>query len=224
MSTPLLEVQDVTRRAEDGTPLLHDVSLTVESGERWVVTGPSGAGKSLLLRSIALLDPVSAGTILWRGESIVDHAVPAYRAQVVYVHQRPALLPGTVERNLRLPFEFGLRSSETFDRDRILTSLEHLDRGEGFLQRETGDLSGGELQIVALLRAVQLDPLVLLLDEPTAALDPIAVAALETLVDDWFTASPDERAVLWVSHSAEQRERIAERHLRLRAGRVEASP
>ena len=85
--------------------------------------------------------------------------------------------------------------------------LTHLGRDESFLDKPVGELSGGESQLVALLRAVQLDPKVLLLDEPTASLDAEATAAVETLVADWQAESAGARAVVWVSHDTGQAER-----------------
>jgi putative ABC transport system ATP-binding protein len=75
---------------------------------------------------------------------------------------------------------------------------------------------------VALLRAVQLDPVVLLLDEPTAALDREAVAAVERLVGDWFDESPNDRALIWVSHDSGQAQRMTDRQVRMQRGELAA--
>jgi ABC-type iron transport system FetAB ATPase subunit len=104
----------------------------------------------------------------------------------MYLHQRPALLDGTVEDNLRLTFALAAHRGRAFHRGRVVGLLEHVGRDTGFLAMADHDLSEGEGQIVALLRAVQLDPVVLLLDEPTASLDAAAACAVEGLVDQWY--------------------------------------
>lgn len=208
------------RASGDDGWLLRGVSLTLSSGERLAVVGPSGAGKSLLLRAIALLDPIDEGEVVWRGEPVGDEAVPAYRRDAVYLHQRPALFEGTVEENLRRPYEFASSGGETWSGERALGWLEALGRGSAFLGKRASDLSGGEAQIVAFLRAVQLDPAVLLLDEPTSALDRDATEALETLVARWFEEGAGERGLIWVSHDSEQAERTTDRVLRLDEGRM----
>ncbi|MBW3661002.1 MAG: ATP-binding cassette domain-containing protein [Gemmatimonadetes bacterium] len=220
---PLLEARGVGRRASgDEGWLLRDVSLTLAAGERLAVVGPSGAGKSLLLRSLALLDPVDRGEILWRGERVADDDVPAFRRDLVYLHQRPALFEGTVVDNLRRPLSLSACGGRGWDRQRILGWLDPLGRDAAFLDKRSTDLSGGEAQIAAFLRAIQLDPRGLLLDEPTAALDATAAAALETLVDRWFGERAGERALVWVSHDAGQAERASDRIVRLEAGRIAA--
>lgn len=218
--TSLLTAENVGRLSRDGTWLLRDVSLSVRGGERWGVSGPTGSGKTLLLRALALLDPIDEGRILFRDATVAHDEVPRVRRRMLYLHQRPALIEGTVEENLRLPYGFKIARGETFDREFVVAELRRLGRDADFLRRETGDLSGGEGQIVALLRAIQLRPDLLLLDEPTSALDAAATEAIEGLVRRWFEESDERRAVLWVSHDPAQVERVADRVLRLKNGRV----
>jgi putative ABC transport system ATP-binding protein len=125
-----------------------------------------------------------------------------------------------VEGALRWPLALAVHRRQPFDRERILDLLDQLGRGPAFLDQPLAGLSGGEMQIVALLRAVQLDPLVLLLDEPTAAIDPAAAAAVEQLVGRWWSELPQARAMIWVTHDAAQAERIAKRTLHMEGGRL----
>jgi putative ABC transport system ATP-binding protein len=201
--------------------LLDDVRLEVFPGERLAITGPSGSGKTVLLRAISLLDPVDGGTIHWRGRPVIGDEVPAYRGQVIYLHQRPALLEGPVEENLKEPFRFAIHRARRFDREHVGALLRELGRDESFLEKPSRDLSGGEAQVVALLRAIQLRPTVLLLDEATASLDPATVAAAEDLLARWLAEAPSDRALVWVSHDAGQTRRVADRTVRMNAGRCE---
>jgi putative ABC transport system ATP-binding protein len=220
-SPPLLDARGLGRRHPNGEDwLLRDVSLTICPGERLAITGPSAAGKTLLLRALALLDRLDAGEILWGGKPIAPAEVPEFRRQVIYLHQRPALYEGTVEQNLRQPFSLRVHRGRRFDRDWLVGRLDSVGRSADFLEHFTRDLSGGESQIVALLRALQLMPRILLLDEPTAALDPETAQAAEQLVADWL-AEDAGRATVWVSHNLEQARRVADRTLRIVAGRLE---
>jgi putative ABC transport system ATP-binding protein len=107
-----------------------------------------------------------------------------------------------------------------FDRERIIQALATTGRDADFLNKSHRDLSGGERQLVAVLRAIQLDPIVLLLDEPTSALDTETRLAVEELVAQWFGRSPQARATVWVTHDAEQTLRVADRVLAMRGGRL----
>lgn len=217
----LLEARGVGRlRGADGGWLLEDVSLSLRAGDRLGLAGPSGGGKTLLLRALALLDPVDTGAILWRGQPVRAADIPNFRRQAIYLHQRPALFEGSVEDNLRLPFTLQVYRNRSFDRARVLGLLASLGRDTTFLAKAHGDLSGGESQVVGLVRVLQLDPTVLLLDEPTAALDPATARAAEALVERWRDQAPAARAYVWVSHDSEQGRRVTARRYRMDAGRL----
>jgi putative ABC transport system ATP-binding protein len=218
-----VEVKGIGRRDPNGEAwLIRDVSFVVNPGDRLTVLGATGAGKTVLLRALSLLDPLHTGSIHWRGRAVQGDAVPAYRTQVVYLHQRPALFDGSVEDNLRHPFTLRMHHGRRFDQERAVELLNNLGRPATFLAKSVRDLSGGEAQIVALLRAVQLDPAILLLDEPTASLDNVTARDVERLLDLWFAAGHGGRSLVWVSHDVGQADRVASRRLLMRAGRLES--
>ncbi|MDY0165168.1 MAG: ATP-binding cassette domain-containing protein [Thermoguttaceae bacterium] len=217
----LIEARDLRRRNPDGAGwLLEGISVELCGRQRLALAGPTGAGKTLLLRALALLDPVDGGELFWRGRPVGGGSVPAFRSRAIYLHQRPALMGDSVEATLQWPFRLKVYSGVQYDEQRIVAWLEGLGRTGDLLRRPTAELSGGERQIVAMLRAIQFDPEVLLLDEPTAALDPSAAESVERLVTEWFEAAVRERAYCWVSHDPQQAARMADRTLRLAAGRI----
>jgi putative ABC transport system ATP-binding protein len=138
----------------------------------------------------------------------------------MYLHQRPTFAAGTVQENLQQPYSLHVFHPRQFNRERILRLLALVGRDEAFLEKSARELSGGERQIAALVRAVQLDPALLLLDEPTSALDSETRVAVESLVADWQRQFPSERAFVWVTHDAEQAGRIADRVLSMRNGQL----
>ncbi|MBY4870248.1 ATP-binding cassette domain-containing protein [Burkholderia sp. Bp9017] len=222
--TGLIDARHITRRdTSSGRTLLAPTDFSLAAGSRIAITGPSGSGKSVLLRALALLDPLDGGHILWRGERIRRSAIPRYRRSVAYVRQRPAQMDGTVEAQLRYPYSLAIYRDVAFDRARVESLAVRAGRGADFLDKRASELSGGEAQIAALLRVLQLDPDVLLLDEPTSALDPDSTRAIEALVGAWFDAAPDARAYMWISHDPAQAARIAATRLMMQAGVLHAT-
>jgi putative ABC transport system ATP-binding protein len=213
--TTLIQIRDLSRRdAKSNRPILAGVNLAIEAGDQIGLVGPTGSGKSSLLRAIAKLDRSDSGDVLYRGEWICKDAVPAYRRQVTYLPQRSEFVAGTVQQNLELPFRLGVSSSR-LDRTQVTRWLDDLSMPQQTLDQPVESLSGGERQIVALIRAMTLSPQVLLLDEPTAALDPESTEKFERLVIAWRNESdhesPPQRAFVWTSHDAEQVGRMTTR-------------
>ncbi len=209
----LLSAAGLERRLGDRL-LWSGLDLSLTGGDRLGLVAPSGAGKTLLLRTLALLDPPQAGTFHLLGRPPAAWGVPRWRAMVLYLAQRPVAGGGTVAANLRAPWRFRERRGRGgWSHGRITGWLAALGRDAGFLDYDAERLSGGELQLLALLRGLQFDPTVLLLDEPTASLDGATTAAVEALLTDWLAAGP--RACVLISHDGEQIERFASRTLEL---------
>lgn len=217
----LLEARRLGRLHPNGESwLLDDCSLTIRSGDRVVLTGPSGSGKTLFLRALAALDPIDRGEIHWQGQPLTQLYIPRFRRQAIYLHQRSALFEQTVAAALQQPFTLTANRDQRYDRDRIVNWLQALDRPPAFLDNRVRELSGGEMQIVALLRALQLDPQVLLLDEPTSAMDAATATAVESLIAHWTNQSPPDKATVWVTHDAAQAVRVGQRKVEIEGGRM----
>ena len=217
--TPLVEASDIARQdPQSKQMLLQPARFALHAGDRVAITGPSGSGKSVFLRALALLDPLAGGQVAWHGKPVERATITRYRRNVAYIRQRPAILDGTVEDNLRYPFSLKVYRDVRFDRARAASLAAKAGRGEGFLDKRASELSGGEAQIAALIRVLQLAPEVLLLDEPTASLDPESSHAIEGLVEAWFNADGQAHASVWVSHDPAQAKRMSERHLTMQAG------
>ena len=215
-----LEARGLSRQTTAGKWLLRDVFLALRPGHRAAVNGPSGSGKTVLLRALAGLDPFVSGQLLWNGNLVSRNDMSCYRSYVIYLHQRPMLHEGTVEENLVRPFTLSVHQGKSFDRVRVLKWLERIGKSPDFLELSTTKLSGGESQLVALLRALQLEPTVLLLDEPTAALDEKSSMAIEKIVNEWQASEMTRRSYVWVSHDMVQLGRVANKYWFLDQGSV----
>ncbi|MEM6519307.1 MAG: ATP-binding cassette domain-containing protein [Cyanobacteria bacterium P01_C01_bin.70] len=210
-SAPILSVSKIGRQFR-GRWIWQNLSFDLFPGDRLAVVGPSGAGKSLLLRALAGLDPIQSGQITFQRQSLSSLDMPQFRSQVIYLHQQPALSEGSVESNLQQVYKLAIHRNSTYDRSRILAYLSRLGRSADFLDRSVEQLSGGERQVVACLRSLQLSSRVLLLDEPTASLDKATTEQLETLIAHW-QQTDSLKAYVWISHDPAQIERVAARKL-----------
>jgi len=206
------------KKAYAGRTVLDLQSLAVERGEILALVGPSGAGKSTLLRLLNFLEPPDGGELRYKG--VAAAGVPLeLRRQVTTVFQRPALLRDSVESNVA----YGLRLRGQRDcRDQVQAVLQRMGL-EKLHRAQARTLSGGEAQRVALARAVVLQPEVLLLDEPTANLDPYNIGLIEEVVKE-IHAQRGVTVVL-VTHNIFQARRLADRvGLLLNGGLIEIGP
>jgi ABC-type iron transport system FetAB ATPase subunit len=166
----VLEARDVVVLRE-GRRILDGASILVRPGEAVAIQGPSGSGKTTLARALATLVEPDAGTVLLDGQDAREIAPTRFRTRVAFLAQQPAMFAGTVRANLGAgPALHGKSLDDAQTRQLILA----VGLDESMLPREARTLSGGEKQRVALARALANAPGVLLLDEPTAALDPDA--------------------------------------------------
>ena len=202
--------------AVDGERLVGGVDLAVATGETLIIIGPSGAGKSTFLRLLCRLDEPTEGTVYFDGTDYRTIDPTVLRTRVGLVPQSPALREGTVRENVTIAPRL---RDEPVDPGRVETLLGRVDLA-GYADRPVADLSGGEAQRVAIARTLMIDPEALLLDEPTASLDPDAQAEIEGLLTDLLTTS--DRTVLLVTHDQGQADRVADRVVRFVDGQVRA--
>jgi len=198
----------------NGRCVLNIEQLTIQAGEILAIIGPSGAGKSTLLRLLNFLEQQTRGQIVFDGRTTTADLPLSQRRRVTTVFQQPLLLKRTVLANLR--YGLALRG-EKLSQETADLWLEKLGLSS-LANQPARKLSAGEAQRVALARALLIRPDVLLLDEPTANLDPYNVGLIETIIRE-ENATHQTTTVL-VTHNIFQARRLAHRTALLIDGRI----
>jgi iron complex transport system ATP-binding protein len=224
---PALELRDI-EFVRDGRRILHEVSLVIHPGERWLVIGANGSGKTSLVRIAAMYEHPTRGSVSVLGETLGTTDVRTLRRRIGYVSAsfasevRPALTPRDIVMTAKYAaLEPWWHQYDDTDRLRAAECLEQLDVG-GLADRTFGTLSSGEQQRVLLARSLMNAPAVVLLDEPSARLDlggrEQLVESLERMVSD--SSIP---AIALVTHHLDEVPPSMTHCLLLKSGRVSAS-
>lgn len=213
----MLQLAGVSK-SYSGKMVLHPTDLQIPAGETTVLIGPSGCGKSTLLRLMIGLIRPDHGTVRFQQQEVNTETVLALRQKMGYVIQEGGLFPHlTAERNVSLMarhLDWELKRIQ--NRIQELRELTHL--AEDVLHRFPAQLSGGQRQRVSLMRALMLDPDLLLLDEPLAALDPMIRSELQLELRDIFRSLG--KTVVMVTHDMGEAAYFGNSIVLLREGRV----
>ena len=218
-SNALIRVEDVVKVFPNGVRALDHCSLTIRKGEVVVIVGPSGSGKSTMLRSLNLLEVPSSGRIFFEGNDITDKKTDLnrHRQKMGMVFQHFTLFPNmTVLKNLTLaPMNakgVSQQEAEATAR-RLLDTVGLGDRADSYPQQ----LSGGQKQRIAIVRALCMQPDVMLFDEPTSALDPEMVGEVLEVMKQ---LARDGMTMVVVTHEMGFAREVASRVLFMEAGKI----
>lgn len=207
MTTPAtcFRMENVQRAFGDAFTLRIN-HLTVEAGETLTLLGPTGSGKSTLLRILGGLEHQVTGSTHYRDTSFSHGSLPlGVRRGITLVFQHPQLLNTTVKKNV----EFGLRlRGQQLNADQVQGILKRL-KIEQLQNQPVRSLSGGQIQLTAIARALAVQPSVLLLDEPTSHLDPAHVSLVEEAIQ--HESASRSMTVVWATHNLFQSQRISDR-------------
>ena len=196
--------------------MLEVAQLDIKAGEILALVGPSGAGKSTLLRLLNFLEAPSQGKLTFHQQEFsANREMPLeQRRRVTMVFQRPMLLNRTIEANVRFGLELrGIRDGQ----EHVQAALHEVGLAH-LAHQKAHTLSGGEAQRVALARAIVMEPEVLLLDEPTANLDPYNVGLIEKIV--LRLNQLHHTTLVLVTHNIFQAKRLAQRVVFMLDGKV----
>ena len=220
-NVPAIAVDDV-HKSFGSQKALNGVSLTVKRGETLAVLGRSGTGKSVLLRLIIGLEKPDSGSVRIHGQDIAGMTLDQLgeiRKKMGFLFQHAALYDSlTVEQNVAFPLQHHQKDMSKADQDDRVRALLTEVGMEGALEKMPSDISGGMQKRVGLARALALEPGILLLDEPTAGLDPISSGEIDDLV--LKLQEEHQMASIVVTHDLHSAKTIADRLALLDQGNV----
>jgi osmoprotectant transport system ATP-binding protein len=214
---PRIRLEGVSKVYDDGTTAVDDLTLDVRPGELAVLVGPSGCGKTTTMKMVNRLIEPTSGRVLLDGEDVALTSPVQLRRRVGYVIQQVGLFPHqTVRDNVgTVPVLLGWDKTRTRRRVEELLDLVGLDPSR-YAGRYPSQLSGGQRQRVGVARALAADPLVLLMDEPFSAVDPVARERLQT---EFLRVQRElGTTVVFVTHDIDEAVRLGDRIAVLRQG------
>ena len=198
----LLEIETLGFSYENAAmPVFSELNLRVDEGEFVLIKGASGTGKSTLLRLICRLQSYGNGRILFRGSPVESVPPAELRRSITYVAQIPSMIDASVKENLLFPFSFtSNRSREEPSEKQLAEMLEQFYLQDISLLHQARNLSVGQQQRIALMRALLLDPEILLLDEPTSALDAKSASMVFAIIE--HLNATQGKTIMMVTHSS----------------------
>ncbi len=196
------------QKSYEGRKVLDIEKGIIKSGSRTAIIGPNGAGKSTLLKILSGLEQADVGIISYDG----NPEFPQMSATMVF--QKPYLISTTVEKNIAYPMKLRGFSDDEIEK-RITELTEELGLAS-FRKQKTWKLSGGETQKVALARALSFKPELLLLDEPTANVDPYTTAEIEKML----IKASEYATIVIITHSLAQAKRLCDEAMMLHEGKI----
>lgn len=219
MSENILQVEHLSKSYEEGQTVLQDISFSVKKGEVVVIVGPSGCGKSTFLRCLNMLEPIDEGTIRLNGDVVnrKDKQISKVREKIGMVFQSYDLFPHmTVWKNVLL----APKLVQKRDKKETEVQAEQLLKRIGLWEKKDEyprQLSGGQKQRVAIVRALLMNPEILLLDEITASLDPEMVREVLQVV---LELAKEGRTMVIVTHEMEFAKAVADRVIFMDQGKI----
>ena len=204
---PLIQVRNLVKQF-DAQTVLNGVDLDIVEGDLRVIMGPSGCGKSTLLRCFNRLVEPTSGSIVFKGQNIMDADVDvrALRQSIGFVFQQFALYRHlNVVANITLALRKLKGMGKVAAEEKAMFELERFDMAT-HRDKYPAQLSGGQMQRVAIARALAMDPAILVLDEPTSALDPVMSREVGDLIQ---TLHHDQITMVLVTHDLTLAEHIA---------------
>ncbi|AEH24147.1 ABC transporter ATP-binding protein [Pyrococcus yayanosii] len=211
----LVRISNISKSYE-GKKVLDGINLEVKKGEIFCVMGHSGAGKTTLLRILALLERPDSGEYVFDGKPVNWSRPGELRKSITMVFQTPVMFNTTVFKNIA--YGLKLRGYSKAEIEKKVHEVLSLVRLKGYEKRKAKTLSGGEKQRVAIARAIVLEPKLLLMDEPTANLDPTNSAIIEDIVRE--ITKENGTTIVFSTHNMFQAKRLADRVAHMYAGRI----
>ncbi len=201
----------------DELNILNNISMGINKNDFVVLLGPSGSGKSTLLRMLNCLNSPTSGNIYFNDKLLTNYNIILLRQKVGMVFQSPTMINGTVRENLTMTQKW-TKDDNAFSDEELNVILEQVGLNSDFLNKDARSLSGGEQQRIALARVLLNKPEVLLLDEPTANLDPQLAQKILKLVFDLYQKLG--LTVILVSHHHNEIRKFAKRVVYLVDGEI----
>lgn len=200
----LLEIRELSK-SYGKAEILSNINLSVEKTTILALIGPTGSGKTTLLRIIDLLDEPTSGQLIFDGIDLTQKSERERlkaRRRMAMVSQKPTMFRSNVLENVK----YGLKIRGLKGKDKGMRALKSVGLS-GYERRDANTLSGGEMQRLALARAIVVEPELLLLDEPTANLDPKSAAIIDELISAWALQGI---TVIMATHNMTQCRKLAD--------------